>query len=213
MGFLFTGVLGGGYSNLREQKDREADLNAKQLETYRVATAHLIQSIYLLELRSYRLYDALTHAIPAQEVRDKNRDYEQTASDFGTSLFTNIQLAKAVAPDDAGPTGEPASDPTALLRRLQKLFIDTDQCLHGMYLTWTAQPNPKPIAPVCSDSDKHKSKNPIVRVELVRRCGTDITNALMNAEANSTFDPQQRYLAFVHELPKSSACASPAANP
>ncbi|WP_230461624.1 MULTISPECIES: hypothetical protein [Burkholderia cepacia complex] len=213
LGFLLTGVLGTMYSSWRERQDRTAELNVKEVEAHRLATARLVQSIYLLELRSYRLYDALTHTIPAEEVRDKNREYEQAASDFGTSLFANVQLAKSVVPDDAGPAGASIADPAVLLMRLQKLFIDVDQCLHGMYLTWAAQANPKPIASVCFASNQHVNKDPINRIELVRKCGTDIADALMNAEANAKFDPQQRYHAFVHELPKSSACASPQATP
>ncbi|MGF6301058.1 putative negative regulator of RcsB-dependent stress response [Paraburkholderia sp. WC7.3d] len=76
-GFILTGVLGSGYTYWRERRDRLTDLNAQQIESYKVATAHLGQSIYLLELRSYRLYDALTFQSPAQEVRDKNRGIRQ----------------------------------------------------------------------------------------------------------------------------------------
>ncbi|WP_156437593.1 MULTISPECIES: hypothetical protein [Burkholderia] len=213
IGFILTVVFGGIYSQWREHKDQRAELKARQLEIYRVGTEHLIQSIYLLEIRSYRLYDALTNTISTQEIRDKNREYEQAVSDFGTSLYANIQLAKGVAPYNESHSNNSASDPTILLRRLQTLFISADKCLHGMYLAWAARPIQRPIGGVCANSDEHRSENPIRRVELVRLCATDIVNALMSAEANSKFEPQQRYDAFVHELPRSSACASPEANP
>jgi hypothetical protein len=175
VGFILTGIIGWALTNWYNERQKQNDFARARFENGTTAAQDFARIVYRRYTRASMLYSAFLRDAELNEIRQRKKDYDDAYADWGSSLQSNLFVARKL-------TGkiEYSALESPVENALVPAFTAVDSCLTKAY---DARLRGQAVAPILS------ACNMTGRLKRTFDLSYDVTEELFQAAARDYARP------------------------